>query len=460
MYYGARGLALKSLLNNLLNSTDDAVGIPVQELRARRMINITLLVLTLVYVVFAMRAWQWGGGIAFIDLYYAMLTSLFSFWRLRAGSSHALVVHVAISGAFSASFGAVIRNGGIDGVVAGWLFIIPLIAGLLGGMKVARYWVAMTAVVIISLIYVDVLGWAIADQIQIPVEQSYRQNRIHQIGQFTVLMVLLVSYLRLLDWSEGQLAERIQDLSAEIGVRQKAEEEAGRANQAKTDFLASMSHELRTPLNSVIGFSRRLQSRREKGMPLDTERDDYSLEGISTNGQLLLTLINELLDLSKLEAGKLVLALERVDAAPLLTKLVDSMQGMAREHGACLRMEQTCTAILNIDTTRFSQIIVNVISNGIKYGQQGDVVVVCSLTDDGRLCVSVTDHGEGIDTADLERLFDPYTNINRPGQRSVESTGLGLILCKRLVDLHGGTIRVETSKGEGSCFSIYFPINA
>lgn len=422
------------------------------------MINITLLVLTIVYVVFAMRAWQWGGGIAFSDLYYAMLTSIFSFWALRAGSAHPLVVHVAISGAFSASFGAVIRNGGIDGVVTGWLFIMPLIAGLLGGMKVARYWVAITAIAIAFLIYIDVMGWGIVELI--PVEQTYRQNRIHQIGQFSLLTVLLISYLRLLDWSESQLAERIQELSTEVTVRKKAEEQSELANQTKTDFLASMSHELRTPLNSVIGFSQRLLSRREQGLALDTERDDYSLEGIKNNGKLLLALINELLDLSKLEAGKLELALERVDATPFLAKLVDSMQGMAQEHGVCLRYDHSSSVIVNVDRVRFSQIIVNVISNGIKYGQQGDVVVDSSLSDCGRLCVSVTDHGDGIDDADVGRLFDPYTNINRPGQRSIESTGLGLSLCKSLVDLHGGAINVETSKGVGSCFRIYFPVSS
>jgi len=173
----------------------------------------------------------------------------------------------------------------------------------------------------------------------------------------------------------------------------------------------------------------------------------------------LLTLINELLDLSKLEAGKMVLVLERLDVEAELRKLVDGMQGMAREHDVHLRLECSCSLALEVDPTRFAQIILNIISNGIKHGQQSDVLVACSLAEGNRLCISVTDGGDGIEAADMSKIFDPYTNINHPHQSSIESTGLGLPLCKRLVDLHGGTIHVETSKGEGSCFSIYFPLS-
>jgi signal transduction histidine kinase len=265
--------------------------------------------------------------------------------------------------------------------------------------------------------------------------------------------------LRLLAALGGQagiIAERQAILEAQrrmAGQLSESVEALTRANQAKTAFLANMSHELRTPLNAIIGFSDLMRLEEPDG---DRRRVPVEwVEHIHTSGRHLLGLINDILDLAKVEAGRLDLRLEplRVDTAvqELLTGLAP-LTAAKRLHVDTRLPEATALA----DRVRFRQIMENLLSNAIKFTADEDRIVVAVTGADDLVSVTVADTGAGIATADLGRIFSEFEQVGDP-ERHRAGTGLGLALTKRLVEAHGGTIVVESELGVGSAFTVRFP---
>jgi len=235
--------------------------------------------------------------------------------------------------------------------------------------------------------------------------------------------------------------------------------ELDQAGKLKDQFLANVSHELRTPLNSVIGFSELLLTGEVEGAPLSDTQRDY-LETISRNGRHLLQLINELLDLSKIAAGRMDLRLEPVPLDPLLREAADSVRAQleARRHRLALEPAPEPVTV-TADRGRLLQILLNLLSNAIKFTPEGGRVTLAARLEGGgrQVRVAVTDTGIGIAPEDQAKLFQEFVQLDAAPSRRYEGTGLGLALSKRLVELHGGAIGVESALGQGSTFWFTLP---
>jgi signal transduction histidine kinase len=225
------------------------------------------------------------------------------------------------------------------------------------------------------------------------------------------------------------------------------------ASRHKTRFLAGMSHELRTPLNSITGFSKLLLNRVDGELtPLQTTY----VQSIHTSSTHLLQLVNSVLDMSRIEAGKLELRREPLTVAPLVEECLESARALAE--GKALRIDADIAAGLpqaDADRTKLKQILLNLLSNAVKFTAAGRVLVRVRAEQDA-LHVMVADTGRGINAADVPRLFEPFTRIESSA-RDTDGAGLGLMLTKRFVELHGGRIWVESRENQGSTFHFTIP---
>jgi signal transduction histidine kinase len=232
-------------------------------------------------------------------------------------------------------------------------------------------------------------------------------------------------------------------------------EELAKANRLKSDFLANMSHELRTPLNSIIGFSDMLLTE-EIGALSETQRD--FLETVARNGRHLLQLISELLDLSKIEAGHLQLTLEPIDLRQLLHEAADSVRAQTEKRRHRFDLDLPADPLpVTADHVRVRQVLLNLLSNAIKFTPEGGQVRLSGRPESDGARVEVVDTGIGISPADQQKLFREFVQLDPSASRHYEGTGLGLALCKRLVELHGGRIGVDSDHGRGSTFWFTLP---
>ncbi len=246
------------------------------------------------------------------------------------------------------------------------------------------------------------------------------------------------------------IAVRNAQLFANVQAAQSAAETA---NQAKSIFLANMSHELRTPLNAILGFSQLMV----RDSATSRTQREY-LDIISQSGEYLLQLINDVLEMSKIEAGRVPLNPENVDFYHLLLGLEDMLKVRASSKGLYLVFERTerVPPYINADESKVRQVLINLISNGIKFTQRGGVTVRIDY-DDGRLVFEVEDTGIGIEEDELGKLFETFTQT-RSGQESHEGTGLGLPISRRFVQLMGGEITVRSQPQKGSIFTCRIPV--
>ncbi len=237
---------------------------------------------------------------------------------------------------------------------------------------------------------------------------------------------------------------------------QLAKSQAESANRIKSAFLAGMSHELRTPLNSIIGFLGLAIG--ELAGPLNPEQKKQ-LRMASGSAQHLLKLINDVLDISKIEAGELKVEKSHFDMAELVQQSCDELQPLAHERGLQLTASIAAeVGAIRSDRRRIGQVLINLINNAIKFTDAGSVLVDCRVVGD-KLVTSVQDTGIGISEDDLPTLFHPFQQIDIGTTRQFEGTGLGLSICKKILQLLDGEIEAESRVGQGSCFTVILPLN-
>jgi signal transduction histidine kinase len=236
---------------------------------------------------------------------------------------------------------------------------------------------------------------------------------------------------------------------------QRQNVELMRASRLKSEFLATLSHELRTPLNAIIGFSQLLTRRQSSRW---SNKQVEMVRRIHSNGKNLLTLLNEILDFSKLDAGRLELKPRPMDAAALAQTTVAEMRSLAEQKGLALTLQiDLADAQVTNDPTRLRQVITNLISNAIKFTEAGCVKVTLQANGNTQLALAVSDTGIGIAPEELESIFEAFRQVDQTHTRRHTGTGLGLAIVDSLVSLMGGTIAVDSQKQRGTTFRVAIP---
>jgi len=249
------------------------------------------------------------------------------------------------------------------------------------------------------------------------------------------------------------LAHTTAQLKAVNEQLQARQDELEAAMSARSRFYASMSHELRTPINAILGYSSLLLENIYG--PLN-EKQVWGIQRANKAAQHLLELVNDILDLSKIEAGKVELEVQTTTFPDLIHDLFVTVRPLADEHGSDLSLDEPPEphAVIS-DPRRVRQILLNLLSNAIKFGEGKAITVICRPLEDGGVEVSVADQGRGIPPEDLEKIFDEFVQLSQPDQ--TQGTGLGLPISRRLARLLGGSLHVESVIGEGSTFTLRLP---
>jgi signal transduction histidine kinase len=238
---------------------------------------------------------------------------------------------------------------------------------------------------------------------------------------------------------------------AQASELDKAKHMVEEANRLKTQFLAGMSHELRTPLNAIINFTK-FMSHQQYGTLNDAQRDFQ--RRVLQNGEHMLTLINEILDVSKIEAGRLELFCEEIDVVTLLKGVHSTAIRLAKDKNLDIILDSAPNLPpVWIDKTRIRQVLLNLLSNAVKHTPHGTITIRANAVKNGLVCLSVQDEGTGIAPEHHDLVFQEFQQLQGETQYQPQGTGLGLPLCKRLVEMHGGQIWLESEPGKGSTFS-------
>lgn len=358
---------------------------------------------------------------------------------IKKGFVH-LSVSIVLGLVYFAVFGGVLFGDGLNDIGLQSMYPIMFIIGAFMHRRSTLVFGSLTILWIILLIYLDTTGFYLDKGVRFdPLTKGFIT-----LGVF-VLTALIMRYIM----QQTLLVNRDLNL---------ARKEAEQASRLKSLFLANMSHELRTPLNAIIGYSEGILEEHEMNPMLDNLTAE-DIQRIQLSGKHLLTLINDILDLSKIEADKMVVSLESFSLSQLVYEVVNLVQPTAEKNNTAVKVSNNFQGInLTSDRQKIKQILLNLLSNGAKYTQNGEVSIRVSIFEPGVIKISVADTGIGIAKEDLPHIFDSFRQVDSSLSRSFNGTGLGLTITKKIVEILDGNLLVESEKGKGSVFTLILPI--
>jgi len=342
----------------------------------------------------------------------------------------------------SIAFGAW-HSGGIDSASLVWFPAIPVIAAIFAGRGPALGWAGVSLVAIATLAWIDVSGWAR------PAPQPETWSQLYVVNVALVLALLFMLVRLYEQESEKAVAELVR-----IGELAQA------ASRAKSTFLANTSHEIRTPLTAIAGYAELLLDDVDQGN--ERTRQVEMVQTIRRNADHLCRVLGDVLDLSRVEAGRLSVEAQRVELPELLRDVTELMNVQASLKGLSLTLEiaSDAPAAVNADATRLRQVLVNLLGNAIRFTERGGIHLVAARSGAQRLSLEVIDTGPGLRADQIARIFEPFVQGDSSTTRTHGGTGLGLTISAALVELMGGSLDVRSAPGAGSCFRVELPIGA
>ncbi|WAS93596.1 sensor histidine kinase [Nannocystis punicea] len=383
-------------------------------------------------------------------------------WLLRRRGTSAAAGHWITGCVFAGVVYAVSTTGAFASPYWILLAVVPFLAAQMAGRSAGHLWSAICLLGIGSLFAADHFT-DVLPQFHDPANYA-TTTAIY--GAMTILAVHGLSHLADLAKDEAiaraeAASVQLEHADLEIERARILAQQAVAASSAKSAFMATMSHELRTPLNAVIGYAEMLVEDAEAEGLHDMRDDLVKIVGAS---QHLLGLIDDVLDLSRVEAAKLDLRRDRFAAEELAREVTEALQPLARTRGNQLEVRAPPASIVAcLDRGRLRQILINLVGNALKFTARGRVTVHVrgETVDLAHFVVfAVEDTGIGIRDGDHRRIFEPFTQVDSSPRRRYEGTGLGLALCKNLVEMMGGTIGVRSQFGHGSVFTVRLPAEA
>jgi len=391
-------------------------------------------------------------GLTFASVFLAFVIviaqlGIFGFTRRGRPDLGGRIVSVSV---FATITNAMIARGGMDSNSAAWLLIVPVLAFLMVGTRHGVFTSVAAAVTF-------VLVWA-AEHFGLLMPPGLSEEVMHWliIMDYPTIAMIIAGML----WVQSGVWDRVitqlddanRQLIDEIAVRRRAEEEAIEAARARSAFLATMSHEIRTPLNGVLGLTDILL---DSGLSQEQRQLATTVRG---SGEQLRSLLNDVLDFSKIDSGHLDLEMMPVDLRGLCEGVVALWNGPAQERGLSLTLgiDESCPKWISSDPTRLRQILGNLVSNAIKFTPKGHVRIRVSGGE--RLTIAVEDTGIGLEEGAEARIFDPFRQADSSTTRNHGGTGLGLAICQRLTEAMKGNLSVSSVLGEGTTFTLDLPL--
>ncbi|MEM7114049.1 MAG: ATP-binding protein [Chloroflexota bacterium] len=364
------------------------------------------------------------------------------FWVLRRGHLQFVSYGIVLS-SYTAIMISLVFNGGIRDEATMTLVMILTLSGVFLGGRATLWLGIITAVLITTLFLLELSGLYIEPDNPLPLETDDLIITLITVGVTTTFLQLL-----------------IYQISTSEAEAVAAKERAEQANQAKSDFLSNMSHELRTPLNGILGYAQIL----ERKKVFEPEQTHRAVDVIQVSGNHLLTLINDMLDLAKIEAGKMELQETAVSLPTFLQNIIFIIEVRAQEKNLAFRFETTnpLPETILVDELRLRQVLLNLLSNAVKYTDKGSIRLSITTQiheadpERAKLLFEVRDSGKGIAAAEQKQIFQPFEQADKAKNRAI-GTGLGLAISRQLIQAMGSDIKLVSHIGEGSRF--WFKLN-
>lgn len=389
--------------------------------------------------------------------------SIFGFWaflpaiKLLGGHHYRGIAMLSVTNFTFAILWGAYNYGGASSPFLTWFLVMPLVAFFYSGAdnKTRAFVFSQIALGLGALYGAYLFGGAFP--VHIPSEQLVSVGIVSAFSSATYVFFMAAYYSNVVD-SQSALLREIEEHKNTLVQLQQSKEIAERASKAKSEFLAKMSHELRTPLNAVLGYTEILL---EDAEIEGNGQQVADLNKISSAGQHLLAMVNDILDISKIEAGRMELSIDTLDFAKLISEIEHTARPLATKNANQLLVERDqVLGKIEADPTKLRQIIFNLLSNAAKFTQNGTITLKArSLTSHGQdlVAVEVSDTGIGISPEHLDNLFSNFGQADAKISAVYGGTGLGLSLSRNMARLMGGDIKVTSSLGEGSTFAVYLP---